>query len=231
MTWGEAKLAALQLIFSNEGPILRADDTNQEYLDAMPSAANAGLSLIEDVLYCLHLLEIRMDPRAEQEERTEEVAENGGGMKTTILTVPVHGSGEARVELAHCCTAFRALSDQDILERNQEGRWSAVGTWRVEGRSTLVLPAAPGKVYRIYYRAYPGKITLATPDEEVLDLPREGAELLPLYLGSQVYRDDDIQLATQLRNEFEDGLSRLAQDLWVRPRCGGGTVRNTTGWW
>ena len=43
MTWGECRLAALQTMFANEGKTLTADDSNQEYLDAMPAKANEAL--------------------------------------------------------------------------------------------------------------------------------------------------------------------------------------------
>lgn len=47
-----------------------------------------------------------------------------------------------------------------------------------------------------------------TKDTE-LELPYEACVLIPLYIASQLYKDDDISLATQYRNEFEAGLKEL----------------------
>lgn len=42
-----------------------------------------------------------------------------------------------------------------------------------------------------------------------LDLPYDACILIPLYMASQLMKDDDISLATQYRNEFEAGLDNL----------------------
>lgn len=82
----------------------------------------------------------------------------------------------------------------------------------------------------MYYRAYPPKLSTGTTDDTDLGLPREAAELAPLYISSQLYREDDIQMSTQMRNEFEDGLLKLQQAMAERPAGGSGRVKNTSGW-
>ena len=54
------------------------------------------------------------------------------------------------------------------------------------------------------------------------------AVLLPLYMASQLYKDDDITLATMYRNEFE-----VAFSLLQRADTGevGGQFTCATGWW
>ena len=49
------------------------------------------------------------------------------------------------------------------------------------------------------------KITPITPDYYELELDDKGAELLPLYMASQLYKDEDVGLAAIYRNEFEIG--------------------------
>ena len=49
MTWGELKLAVLQRIFSNDGASLNKDDSNEEYLNAMPAVANEALTILTGV--------------------------------------------------------------------------------------------------------------------------------------------------------------------------------------
>ena len=46
MLWKECKLIALQTMFSNEGADINVDDSNQDYIDAMPGKANEALHQI-----------------------------------------------------------------------------------------------------------------------------------------------------------------------------------------
>ena len=48
-------------------------------------------------------------------------------------------------------------------------------------------------------------ITAATPDSYEFQIDDTGAELLPFYIASQLYKDEDIGMATIYRNEFEIG--------------------------
>lgn len=80
-----------------------------------------------------------------------------------------------------------------------------------EDRNTLVLNR-PG-FYKIKYRAYPMWITTETSDEDTFDLDPELAVLIPLYMASQLYKDDDISIATQYRNEFEAALLKYRSGL------------------
>ena len=66
----------------------------------------------------------------------------------------------------------------------------------------------PGR-YTVYYHAYPPEITIGTDDNFELPLDREVAILMPLYMASQLYKDDDISIATIYRNEFETALESL----------------------
>jgi hypothetical protein len=78
----------------------------------------------------------------------------------------------------------------------------------------------------VFYHAYPQQITKDTPDNTVLSLDPEVAVLLPLYMASQLYKEDDNGLATQWRNEFEVARAEL------RPSESSGTVTFTSesGW-
>ena len=60
------------------------------------------------------------------------------------------------------------------------------------------------------------KTTIDNIDKDTLDnyelqIPKDACVLIPLYIASQLYKDDDISQATAYRNEFEVGL----QDLLV----------------
>lgn len=59
------------------------------------------------------------------------------------------------------------------------------------------------------YQPYQTKIDEDTDDDTELQLYDEVAVILPLYIASQLYKDDDIALATMYRNEFETALQNL----------------------
>ena len=48
-----------------------------------------------------------------------------------------------------------------------------------------------------------------TTDSTEINLPESACVLIPLYIASQLYKDDDIAQATAYRNEFEVGLQDL----------------------
>lgn len=73
----------------------------------------------------------------------------------------------------------------------------------LEDDYTLVIDDRLQGNFIMKYQSYPPKIDDETDDDEELDLPEEVAVILPLYIASQLYKDDDIALATQYRNEFE----------------------------
>lgn len=92
-------------------------------------------------------------------------------------------------------------------------RYKATSDFFQEGFKVLVLPRdIPGN-YKVYYKAYPQEITLDTPDDEVLTLDPEVEALLPLYMASQLYKDDDIGASTSYRNEFEVAFDRLKDSV------------------
>ena len=78
-----------------------------------------------------------------------------------------------------------------------------------ESDHILVLPKDKPGMYTVYYNAYPGQITADTEDDYILEVDKEVADLLPLYIASQLYKDDDNGIATTYRNEFEVGLEAL----------------------
>lgn len=101
-----------------------------------------------------------------------------------------------------------------IYEGNADiSRYKATSDFFQEGFKVLVLPRdIPGN-YKVYYKAYPQQITLDTPDDEVLALDPEVEALLPLYMASQLYKDDDAGISTVYRNEFEVAFERLKDSV------------------
>lgn len=79
----------------------------------------------------------------------------------------------------------------------------------LEDGYTLVIDDKLVGNFILKYQCYPIKIDDETDDDDELDLPDEVAVILPLYIASQLYKDDDIALATQYRNEFEVAIENM----------------------
>lgn len=221
MTWGEVKLAALQRIFSNDGATLNRDDSNEEYLNAMPAVANEALSILTGTgIPLLKRLLVKITTEVTEPEKAEDT-----------LRLPVTSGGLARIDMRECAEDYRALVSGEIYRETDRGGYGPAESWSVEAGDTLVLPIGETAVYTVYYQAYAPVLSASTPDDTDLGVPREVAELVPLYIGAELYREDDIQMSTQMLNEFETGLARLQQAAAARPAGGSGGVRNTTLWW
>lgn len=66
---------------------------------------------------------------------------------------------------------------------------------------------------KVYEKTVMDKIDADTDDDYALNLPEDACVLIPLYIASQLYKDDDISQATAYRNEFEVGLQDLIPNI------------------
>ena len=214
MKWGEAKLICLQTMYANEGVTILQDDSTEEYLNAMPGKANEAmmqLSLVGRPLLKEAKIAVGME-NAEAVVETEKV------------------EGVLLIQLKKEIPDFRALHQ---LMLDSHGIYGDAEDYRVVGDNTLVLPGDIEGVYTVIYKAYPPPVSRDTADETVLDVHEECASLVPIYMAAELYKDDDLALATVLRNEYEDGLQKI-RAAWDESGGGGYAVamrRNTTGWW
>lgn len=217
MNWKTCKLVALQTMYANEGATLNADDTNQDYIDAMPAKANEAM----------HQLALVGRPILKQFrfELTHDLLEKSVPSETLVLPV----GGLHVINLTDYIPRFRAV---DRIMMQTERGYGPLTDWDLEGDNVLVLPARQPGTVTLWYKAYPKIITTATPDEEELDLPEEAAALVPIYMAAELYKEDDLALATVLRNQFEDGMEKIRA---AYAQSGGSArmmpKRNTTGWW
>lgn len=100
--------------------------------------------------------------------------------------------------------------DRIVYENNDS--YGEYFNYKLEN-GTLVFRGLPAGSYRVYYKAYPPEITTETQDNYVLPVPMEVAVLIPLYMASQLYKEDDNSIATIYRNEFEIGFERLSKNV------------------
>ena len=100
----------------------------------------------------------------------------------------------------------------------ESGDYIVANDYFQEAFNTLVIPRAKEGTYTIYYRRYPKKIDFTTPDDYELPVDPEVAVLLPLYMASELYKDDDSSVSTIYRNEFEVARENLSQSADIQKR-------------
>ena len=133
---------------------------------------------------------------------------------------------EKRYNLKSLATDFYKLKDIIYQSGFNEVRYENTENFHFEGDSVLVLGGFNKGSWLVTYFAYPQQITKTTLDTAELSLDPEVVVLLPLYMASQLYKDDDVSLAVGWRNEFE-----VAREL-LRPNTDRGTIEfiNESGW-
>lgn len=104
---------------------------------------------------------------------------------------------------------FYMIDPQGIYYEGAYQKYLQTSDFYQEGTKTLVLDRDMIGNFTIYYRAYPEQLTAETDDSYELPIDPEIYALLPLYMASQLYKDDDNGIATAYRNEFEVGFERL----------------------
>ena len=121
-----------------------------------------------------------------------------------------------RIKMSDAVDDFYQLAPAELYALGNNGNdYIVANNYFQEADKTLVIPRKETGIFVIHYRAYPQKITLETPDDTVLSLDPEVAALIPLYMASQIYKDDDNAIATVYRNEFEVGREALSQNSIV----------------
>ena len=218
MTWGDVKLIALQTMFSNEGVVITVDDINQEYINAMPGKANEAMQQITAVGR-----PILKDWHIKIADGADETVE------TDKLTLPAVEK-RYKISLSFYLPRFRCI-DRGTVMLDDGNIYDVAEDWSIEGDDVLVIPGNVTGEYTVWYRAYPQTITAQTPDEETIDMPPDAAALIPLYIAAELYKEDELAMATVLRNEYEDGLQKL-QAAWQAGTVGlrAESARYTTGW-
>ena len=104
---------------------------------------------------------------------------------------------------------FYMIDPQGIYYEGAYQQYLQTSDFYQEGTKTLVLDRDMIGSFTVYYRAYPVEINMLTEDDYELPIDPEVYALLPLYMASQLYKDDDMGVATAYRNEFEIGFERL----------------------
>lgn len=111
-----------------------------------------------------------------------------------------------RYDLRKITDDFFRLVTFDVV---REGPYEKYSGYEWEGDSVLVLDGLHQGVYKVHYYAYPQEITNETPDDTVMALDPEVANLLPVYMASELYEDDDESKAFYFRQQYEEAKQKL----------------------
>lgn len=214
VTWEELQVICLQKMFSIDGDVLVVDSNTQPYIKSMPAAASEAMLLLSTAgrafQKCLTLVQ--------QGTSTEEAAaapaeEAGTDEETTEDTEETPNYREKlgswiAYDLKGMTGDFYAL-DEVRLDDGED--YEAFKGYRMEGSAILLLPASQKGTFRIWYEAYPPRITKDTSADFVIDLHPEEVSMIALYMAGQLYKDDEISIAQIYMNEWATWLEELKE--------------------
>lgn len=185
-TWGEIQIEACKKMFLNNDaikvtdlPSMKNDNKYKWYLNAMPQAANEAI--------------YEIIKRGKKHTKRYEFAIVEDGTVNEPLKVDLKTVVPDFYRIAKLY--YQKPSGYQELINNTD--------YQMLNNYELVLNGNKYGNYLLEYQNYPIKITNETLDTEEIELEKETAALIPLYIASQLYKDDDIAIATTYRNEFE----------------------------
>lgn len=180
MDWKTIKLLSLQKMFLITGNSIVEDETTLEYLNKMWGAAN-------EAMIRLATIGKTIIKKVEIELSDERIVVSANKMYINLL--------EFAPDLFNLNTAAVTLNEELFSSFELYG-------------NTLIMEPVLGTLSIIYY-AYPALLKPDSPDDIEIPLDVDAAVLIPLYIASELYKDDDNSLATMYRNQFETGLESL----------------------
>ena len=80
-------------------------------------------------------------------------------------------------------------------------------SWKMRNDSLLEITDWQSGTIDIYYEIKPRYITSSTDIKEKIDIEEMYAVIIPLYIAGELYKDDDLSMATMYMNEFMNMIS------------------------
>lgn len=205
MTWEQIQKAALDKIFSrlNYGTevALTSPDV-ADYVRAMPHAAWFAMIDLAEVMPIYKSVEVKLPDD--------------------------DATGYRLYHIKELAPDFMRFCPDRLTIMGENNTFVRVNDYQFDGMDTLFLPADYSGTLVIWYEAYPENIDESTPGDTTFSLPEEAQRAIPLYIAAEVFKEDDISMATQYLNEYENVKSMLASR---RQQTGsGGEWRSVTGW-
>ena len=212
-TWKELQETCLRKIFSLDNVNIVRDSTTNPYIYGMPAAANEALMLLATT----------------------------GRYWKKCLTIEQGGEAAAEPDMVlggmNCYDLRKTAGDFYCIDSMKLAAGDGYGVYdgyEMEGEHLLLLPADQEGVFRVWYNAYPEKITNSTADDYIIQMHPEAVALVATYMAGQLYKDDDISIAQIWMNEFLTWLEELkatAKKAAGRNANSGGGWKSSKGWY
>ena len=244
VTWEELQVRCLQKLFSIDGDVLVVDSNTQPYIKSMPGAANEAMQILATAGRAFRKCTVLEQPGdAGTEEETENGAETPAEESTGAGTETEGEAAEGAepdsrerlgswiaYDLKGITGDFYAL---DEIRLDDGESYEAFTDYRMEGDCILLLPFAQKGRFRVWYEAYPPKVTKDTPADFLLDLHPEELNMIALYMAGQLYKDDDISIAQIYMNEWLTWLEELKESAKKAKNKNrkGGSWSSVKGWY
>ena len=114
-----------------------------------------------------------------------------------------------RYKLKELAKDFFKLVPSDMVLESKDTAYTKYKDYEWENDDTLILDGTKQGHYKVHYYAYAPVITIDTPDDMELALDPEVANLLPVYIASELYEDDDLSTAYYFRQQYDEAKQRL----------------------
>ncbi len=204
-TWGDIVIATCRKMFLNKDAITITDlpdlidDRNYStYINMAPDVMNELMVILNNRVLInidtmtLNLLDTEMEDYLE-EDYSAYVFDINKYMEDNEITNYLYTE----------VIQHTYIKRDNLLFEEQDGKLYI--DKRFMDRNSLTLT--------IKYRIIPERFTTTTPWDTIIDLPYNICSIVPLYLASELYKDDDIALATAYRNQFETELDYISSQM------------------
>ena len=204
-TWGDIVIATCRKMFLNKDAITVADlpdlidDRNYStYINMAPDVMNELMVILNNrVMFSMHELTLRLDSVEFEDYIKDETEYYAFDIKTYCL------DNEIKDYLYTEVIQHTYIKRDNLLFEEQDGKLYI--DKRFIDRNSLTLT--------IKYRIIPERFTTTTPWNTLIDLPYNICSIVPLYLASELYKDDDISMSTAYRNQFETELDYISSQM------------------
>lgn len=204
-TWGDIVIATCRKMFLNKDAITVADlpdlidDRNYStYINMAPDVMNELMVILNNrVLINIDTITIRLDDANLEKYLIDDNSAFVFDIKEYMKDNEIDNYLYTEV-IQHTY-----IKRDNLLFEEQDGKLYI--DKRFIDRNSLTLT--------IKYRIIPERFTTTTPWSTIIDLPYNICSIVPLYLASELYKDDDISMSTAYRNQFEAELDYISSQM------------------
>ena len=204
-TWGDILIATCRKMFLNKDAITVSDlpdlvdDRNYAtYINMAPDVMNELMTILNNrVMFSMHELTLRLDSVEFEDYIKDEIDHYEFNIKSYCL------DNEIKDYLYTEVIQHTFKKADNILFKEQDGVIYIYKKFMIYNDKNI----------KIKYRVIPTFFTNDTDYNTIIDLPYNICSIVPLYLASELYKDDDVSLATAYRNQFETELDYISNQM------------------